>query len=172
MKALKLIALLCLASLVIAALVKLSGPQHKLNTPFPRFELTDLMNQSKPFSNKDFLGKVSVVSVWASWCPACRNEHPFLMDISVRSGLPFYGIDFKDDSNEAAKWLNTQGNPFLKTAIDDEGALGNKLGVEGIPQTFIVDKKGLIRYRHLGALDQAEWDSTLQPLIDKYSQEP
>ncbi len=137
--------------------------------PLPSFELTNLMDPSQVFSDKELKGKVTVLNIWASWCPACQSEHAFLMDISQRTGIPFYSLNFKDNPDAARKWLEDKGNPFIKTGIDAKGNLSAELGIIGIPETFLVDKNGMIRYRHLGVLDQEEWENTLQPLIVKYS---
>jgi len=109
------------------------------------------------------VGQVSLLNVWATWCVACRVEHPYLLDLAER-GVPIFGLNYKDDGSDARKWLLDLGNPYRLDIADREGTLGLDLGVYGAPETYLLDAGGVIRYRHVGIVDQQVWESILQPL--------
>lgn len=145
-------------------------PSPLINKAVPTFSLATLID-GKLTSNKDFAGKITLVNVWATWCYACAQEHPFLLELSQRSDITLYGLDYKDDKTVAKKWLKQHGNPYKIIAVDQDGTAAIDWGVYGTPETFIVDKKGIIRYKHIGPLTQDVWEQKLKPLIDKIRSE-
>ena len=112
-------------------------------------------------------GKVSVVNVWASWCAPCRIEHPLLMDLAKRKRHPLLGINYKDDPENAARFLGTLGQPFAAVGMDRDGRTAVDWGVYGVPETFVVDGQGMIRYKHIGPLSQEAISGTLADEIEK-----
>ena len=140
----------------------------RLNDPIPAFNLKDLADKTKTFTEKDFVGKVSLLNVWATWCPSCRVEHSFLNALSSQ-GIRIIGLNYKDERDAALAWLDNLGNPYEFTIYDPRGKLGFDLGVYGAPETYVVDKLGVVRYRHVGVVDEKVWSNTLKPLVEKYS---
>lgn len=136
-----------------------------VNKPAPEFSLPTL-HEDKKFSPKDMLGKVWLLNVWASWCLSCRQEHPLFMKIS-KEGINIYGLNYKDRPSEAKKWLNKYGNPYKVSVKDIKGKVGIEFGVYGVPETFIIDKKGVIRYKVVGPLSSEEYQNKVLPLIKK-----
>ncbi len=133
-------------------------PSALIGKPFPEFALTALHQQERVLGRKDLLGKPALVNVWATWCPACKTEHPWLLKIAREEGVPIYGINYKDDRQAAITWLREWQDPFVFTLFDSEGKLGFDLGVYGAPETYIIDAGGIVRYRYAGPLGQAVWD--------------
>ena len=140
----------------------------RLNDPIPAFNLKSLADKSKEFSEKDFIGKVSLLNVWATWCPSCRVEHGYLNTLADQ-GIRIIGLNYKDEREAALTWLKNLGNPYELTIYDPHGKLGFDLGVYGAPETYLVDQYGVVRYRHVGIIDDKIWNGTLKPLIEKYS---
>jgi len=143
-------------------------PSALIDKPFPEFLLPKLGVEGEVLSKKDLLGKVSLVNVWGSWCVACKYEHPVLNALSAK-GVPIIGISYKDSAAPATKWLKDLGNPYLFNIVDFEGTLGVDLGVFGAPETFVVDKEGVIRHKHVGIVNLQVWNETLKPLFEQYS---
>ena len=131
----------------------------------PSFELSNLLNSLKVFNNKDLIGQVSLLNVWATWCHACEIEAPFLMKIKNDYHVPIYGITYKDDPADIYAWLQAYGNPYKVIANDKNGEVAIDLGIYGTPETFVINKEGKIVYRHIGVLDQKIWDSVIYPII-------
>ena len=147
-------------------------PSPLIDKPAPEFSLPQLQAQDKILSKSDFLGKVSLFNVWASWCGACRQEHPFLMELSRANLVPIYGLNYKDTRSEAKQWLNQHGgDPYLVSAFDADGRVGIDWGVYGVPETFVIDKKGVIRYKHIGPVDANVWTKILAPIVKKLQME-
>jgi cytochrome c biogenesis protein CcmG/thiol:disulfide interchange protein DsbE len=142
-------------------------PSALLNKPMPNFKLDNLLKPSEKLTPQIFLGHVSVVNVWASWCFTCRSEHAMLMKITQYKGFVLYGIDYKDQLDLAQSWLKTFGDPYALTIYDPQGTLGIDLGVYGVPETYVLDKQGLIRYKLIGEVTQQTWDEKLWPAIQK-----
>jgi cytochrome c biogenesis protein CcmG/thiol:disulfide interchange protein DsbE len=142
-------------------------PSALIDKPFPVFSLTKLQDD-QPVYRDNLLGEVSLVNVWATWCAACKYEHPVLNSLSSE-GIRIVGINYKDNNVAAKKWLDELGNPYALTIVDPQGFLGVNLGVFGAPETYLVDKKGIIRYKHVGIVDRQVWDTILKPLYEKYS---
>jgi cytochrome c biogenesis protein CcmG/thiol:disulfide interchange protein DsbE len=142
-------------------------PSALIDKPFPVFSLTNLQND-QPVYRDNLLGKVSLVNIWATWCAACKYEHPVLNGLSSE-GVRIVGVNYKDNNTAAKKWLEKLGNPYVFNIVDPEGLLGVNLGVFGAPETYLVDKKGIIRYKHVGIVDRQVWDTILKPLYEEYS---
>ncbi|MBV8970767.1 MAG: DsbE family thiol:disulfide interchange protein [Sphingomonadaceae bacterium] len=144
-------------------------PSVMIDRPLPTFELAGL--DGKPgFASSDVAGEPHLLNLFASWCAACPQEHPMLFQIAA-SGVPVFGIDWKDDPAAAAKWLAQLGNPYRRIAADPTARTGIDLGVTGVPETFVVDKHGRIRYKQTGPITAADWSGTLQPMLAKLRSE-
>lgn len=140
-------------------------PSALINKPAPQFQLATVETPGATFSKKDLLGQVSLVNVWATWCVACREDHPVLMDIAAHSDVPIYGLDYKDDQKKAQQWLKVFGNPYQKIGFDASGNTAINWGVYGTPETFLVDKHGVIRYKQIGPMTHQVWQEKFLPLI-------
>jgi len=140
-------------------------PSHMVNKPFPEFKLAELSDPKRTLTREDLKGQVSLVNVWATWCPNCEMENPEMMRIASEEGVPIYGIDYNDDPAKAVEWLKDNGNPYRFNIVDDKGTLGIDLGVYGAPETFIVDANGVIQHRHVGPIDQQIYDDEIEPII-------
>jgi cytochrome c biogenesis protein CcmG/thiol:disulfide interchange protein DsbE len=137
-----------------------------VDRPLPEFSRPDLFDEAKSITSEQLRGGVFLVNVWATWCAPCHAEHPYLMEISAReSDVTFVGVNYKDDVEDAREFLAERGNPFKHTLVDLTGSLGIDLGVAGPPETFVVDKTGTIRYRHVGVIDNKVWAEVFVPLI-------
>ena len=133
--------------------------------PVPSFRLLTVKDQNRVVTNADLKGQVYLLNVWGTWCAGCKIEHPYLLDIA-KSGLPIYGINFKDELNAAQQWLEDYEDPYQFTVYDSDGRLALDLGVYGAPETFVVDDKGIIRLRFAGILDPTAWNTKIKPLIE------
>jgi cytochrome c biogenesis protein CcmG/thiol:disulfide interchange protein DsbE len=145
-------------------------PSALLNKPVPAFDLPVIPAVENPQglakANQEMLkGRASLLNVWATWCLPCRQEHEFL-NILKAQGVPIYGINYKDNTDDAQRWLAELHNPYVYTVSDADGRLGLDLGVFGYPETNMVDKQGVIRYKHIGVVTQENWSSTLKPIFD------
>jgi cytochrome c biogenesis protein CcmG/thiol:disulfide interchange protein DsbE len=140
-------------------------PSPLIGKPAPAFELPLLLAPDKKFSEKDMLGRVWILNVWASWCPPCLVEHPVVTRIA-RSGLaPVVGLNYKDAREEALPWLERNGNPYQLIVYDRDGRIGIDYGVYGVPETYVIDAKGVIRYKHIGPLGADVVRDKLEPLV-------
>jgi cytochrome c biogenesis protein CcmG/thiol:disulfide interchange protein DsbE len=142
-------------------------PSALIDHLVPTFELPALEG-GEGFSNQDLVGQVSLVNVFASWCVPCRVEHPVLMKLA-ESGVPIYGINYKDPADQAQAWLAELGNPFQKIGADRNGRVGIEWGVYGVPETFVVDAEGRIRHKHVGPLQPRDLERTLLPILAELS---
>ena len=142
-------------------------PSALIDRPLPEFRLPSL-GQDRLLSRADVTGQAGLFNVWATWCVSCRVEHPYLQLLADR-GIPIYGINYKDVDVDALRWLDELGNPYLANIADREGSLGLDLGVYGAPETYLVDASGVIRYRHVGVVDERVWKTILQPLYQELS---
>jgi cytochrome c biogenesis protein CcmG/thiol:disulfide interchange protein DsbE len=142
-------------------------PSMLVDKPVPKFNFAVLENDTLRFSNKDFLDQVSLLNVWATWCVACQLEHPVLMDIQQNSGIVVYGLNYKDDRKTALAYLRKIGNPYRLNIADPDGKLGIQFGVYGTPETFLIDKNGVVRYKYIGPLTIDVWEKELLPRIQK-----
>lgn len=142
-----------------------------IGKPVPVFKLESL-DQPGKFYNQLALtnGKPLLLNVWATWCPTCHTEHQYLNTLAGK-GIRVVGLNYKDDRLKATAWLNTLGNPYALSLYDGDGMLGLDLGVYGAPETFLIDGRGIIRYRHAGDMNERIWNEEVKPLWDKYSKE-
>jgi cytochrome c biogenesis protein CcmG/thiol:disulfide interchange protein DsbE len=142
-----------------------------INKPVPVFQTRQLLQPGLTISNKDLLGKVSLVNVWASWCAACRHEHPLLVSFARQRKINLYGLNYKDKRNNALRWLKQLGNPYRANITDPGGQIGIDWGVYGVPETFIIDKKGIIRYKKIGPITAKTLQKVIIPLLNKLEAE-
>lgn len=145
-------------------------PSALIGKAFPAFELNDALDPQKRITEADLKGRPALVNVWATWCPTCRYEHPYLIQLADQ-GVPVFGINYKDDNAAAIKWLRELHNPYLLNIADDKGSLGLDLGVYGAPETYMIDKNGIIRYKRVGVVDDTVWRTEMEPLYRKLLQE-
>jgi cytochrome c biogenesis protein CcmG/thiol:disulfide interchange protein DsbE len=131
--------------------------------PVPEFKLEDLESPGKFHDQAIFKGEPLLLNVWATWCPTCYAEHQYLNQLSAQ-GVKIVGMNYKDERNKAVKWLKELGNPYVVSVFDGNGMLGLDLGVYGAPETFLIDAKGVIRYRHVGDVNPSNWLETLKPM--------
>lgn len=143
-------------------------PSALLGEDLPAFNLPNIFAGKDPLTPQQLKGRVSLLNVWATWCYACEAEHAMLMKITNQYRIPIYSIVYKDEAKNAIDWIVKKGNPYALIGDDKKGDVAIDLGVYGTPETFVIDKKGKIVYRHIGAIDQKTWDETLYPLIKKY----
>jgi cytochrome c biogenesis protein CcmG/thiol:disulfide interchange protein DsbE len=144
-------------------------PSALIDQPLPEFSLPELGGASN-LSRADVIGQVGLLNVWATWCVACRVEHPYLLELAGQ-GVPIFGLNYKDDDRGASEWLVELGNPYELNIVDREGTLGLDLGVYGAPETYLLDAQGVIRFRHVGIVDQNVWATILQPLYQSLQAE-
>ncbi|CEG56368.1 DsbE family thiol:disulfide interchange protein [Legionella fallonii] len=145
-------------------------PSVQLGKTLPVFTLPQLQEPNSTFSSTQLRNQVALLNVWASWCAACVDEQVFMMQLA-REGVPIYGLNYKDKPEDALRWLVQWGNPYKLIVQDREGKAAIDLGVYGAPETFVIDKKGIIRYRHVGIMNQEAWSKDISPLIKKLEQE-
>ena len=141
-------------------------PSPLIGKPAPAFSLTDLQQPDRIVTRADLLGKVFLLNVWATWCVSCRAEHEVLMQIARHGEVPIYGLNYKDDRQQAVQWLERLGNPYVSNLYDPEGEVGLDLGVYGTPESFLVDQKGVIVHKHVGPITPAIWQQELRPVIE------
>ncbi|MBI3545050.1 MAG: DsbE family thiol:disulfide interchange protein [Gammaproteobacteria bacterium] len=144
-------------------------PSPLIGKSLPAFTLTTVSDPARKVSRDDMRGRVYLLNVWASWCVACRQEHPFLNEISKRKIVPIIGLDYKDERNAALQWLSSMGNPYELSLTDQDGRLGIDLGVYGVPETFVIDKEGVIRYKQIGPITPEAWEKKIAPLLKELS---
>lgn len=142
-------------------------PSPLINKPAPSFTLPTLGSPDKTFSPQDLRGKVWLLNVWASWCVACRIEHPVLVELAKTGVVPIYGLNYKDKRDDAIRWLGNFGDPYQQSLSDTEGLVGIDFGVYGVPETFVIDKVGVIRLKHIGPVTPEALQNTILPLIRK-----
>lgn len=140
-------------------------PSPLVGKAAPGFALAQLENQEQIFSPEHMRGKVWLLNVWASWCAACLQEHPVLLDIAKNDAVTIVGLNYKDSRNDALDWLRRYGNPYSLSVADVQGRVGIEYGVYGVPETFVIDKAGNIRHKHIGPLTADAVRTTLLPLI-------
>jgi cytochrome c biogenesis protein CcmG/thiol:disulfide interchange protein DsbE len=140
-------------------------PSALLDKPVPPFSLPRLQNPEELRTQSLLQGKVSLLNVWATWCVTCRDEHAFLNKLK-QQGVYIIGIDYKDNQQDAQRWIAELGNPYADIISDEDGRLGLDLGVFGAPETYVVDRQGIIRYKYIGDLNQKVWDDTIKPIFD------
>jgi len=139
-------------------------PSALLNKPVPNFSLPRLEALNETRNQSLFTGRVTLLNVWATWCVTCKEEHAFLNQLKEQ-GIRIIGVDYKDDTEKAQRWIATLGNPYEDVLVDEEGRFGIDLGVFGAPETYVIDKQGVIRYKHIGDLNQSAWDEKIKPIV-------
>jgi len=140
-------------------------PSPLINKPAPSFSATSLHKPAQRISKQNLLGQVWVLNVWASWCGACRDEHPALLAFARQAQVPIYGLNYKDERGAGQAWLNQLGNPYTDSLYDPEGRIGIDFGVYGVPETFVIDRNGTIRFKHIGPLTPELLRDTIAPLL-------
>jgi cytochrome c biogenesis protein CcmG/thiol:disulfide interchange protein DsbE len=143
-------------------------PSALIGKPFPAFTLNTVKDEQAQITEKALKGQVSLVNVWATWCVSCRQEHPELVRIARETGIPIFGLNYKDTRPEAVRWLEEYMDPYQLSLFDADGRVGLDLGVYGAPETYIVDKDGMIRYRFVGVIDRNIWLNELLPEVNKW----
>ncbi len=146
-------------------------PSPLVDKPAPSFQLARLWEPDTQFSTEDMRGKVWVLNVWASWCVGCREEHEVLQQLANENLAPIVGLNYKDKPENARQWLNDLGNFFELSVMDRDGRVGIDWGVYGVPETFIIDRQGIIRYKHIGPVDYPALTQTLIPKIKSLVEE-
>lgn len=148
-------------------------PSVLIDKPVAEFALGPIKGRDRGLSNADLKGQVSLVNIFGSWCVACRIEHPFLMKLKAQNLVPVHGIDWREETpNAGPDWLKRHGDPYTLIGDDPKSKGAIAFGVTGAPETFVVDAKGTIRYKHVGPIDQQAWDKTLWPLIQHLRKQP
>ena len=142
-------------------------PSPLIDKPAPEFALTVLDQPQQTIRRADMLGKVWLLNVWASWCESCRDEHPYLVEFAKLKALPIYGLDYKDQREPAQAWLAERGNPYDASLFDANGRVGIDFGVYGVPETFLIDKQGVIRFKQIGVLTPEVLNGKILPLLRK-----
>ena len=145
-------------------------PSPLIGKAVPEFDLPPVQGRTLGLASKDLKGEVSVVNVFASWCVACRDEHPLWMQIARSGMVPIHGLNYKDKPDDAQAWLKELGDPYTRTGADISGRVGIDWGVYGVPETFVIDRNGLIVHKHIGAITAQALEETILPLIRKLQQ--
>lgn len=146
-------------------------PSPLVGKPAPDFRLPVLQNPEASFSPQDMRGKVWLLNVWASWCVSCREEHPLIVEYSRRpDAVPVVGLNYKDKRGDGLAWLARFGDPYLLSAFDADGRVGIDYGVYGVPETYLIDKQGIIRYKQIGPITPAALEKKILPLIKELNQ--
>lgn len=137
-----------------------SAPSAQLNDELPPFELTSLLEPEQTLVNRNLYGEPFLLNVWGSWCPSCRIEHPMLNKLAEQ-GVPIVGLNYRDSRDGGQKWLADRGNPYTVNLFDPRGEFGFELGVVGAPETYVIDRNGVVRYRHVGILNDRHWNGSV-----------
>lgn len=140
-------------------------PSPLINKAAPEFRLAQLHEPTQQIARTDMLGKVWLLNVWASWCVACRQEHPVLMELARTRLVPIYGLNYKDKREDGINWLAQFGNPYVVSGADLDGRVGIDYGVYGVPETFVIDRQGVIRYKHIGPVTVDALKTKILPLV-------
>ena len=145
-------------------------PSPFIGKPAPSFQLTQLARPEQSFSPGQMRGEVWLLNVWASWCVACRVEHPLLVELAKKDVVPIVGLNYKDKRDAASGWLAQFGNPYKLSAVDSDGRVGIDYGVYGVPETFVIDKAGVIRFKQIGPITEDVWRTKVLPLVQQLRQ--
>jgi cytochrome c biogenesis protein CcmG/thiol:disulfide interchange protein DsbE len=142
-------------------------PSALIDKPAPDFALPELREPTKIISPSQMRGQVWLLNVWGSWCPACREEHPFLMELAKNKAVPIYGLSWKDKREDALAVLSELGDPYVLNVSDFDGRVAIDYGITGAPETYLIDKDGVIRYKEVGQLNPAIMKEKIMPLVEK-----
>jgi cytochrome c biogenesis protein CcmG/thiol:disulfide interchange protein DsbE len=169
-----LIPLVLFLGLVVFLAIGLGRDPHEvpsplINKPAPVLHLPQLADPMKAFSAEEMRGKVWLLNVWASWCVACREEHGMLMEITRSGAVPLYGLNYKDQRDDALATLRELGDPYVLNVSDFDGRVGIDFGVYGAPETFLIDRYGVIRFKHIGPITPEVWQKQMLPLVKELS---
>ncbi len=146
-------------------------PSALIDKPVPEFDLPPVQGRELGLATANLKGEVTLVNVFASWCVACRSEHPLLMDLGASGEVPVYGLNYKDKPDNAEAWLAEWGDPYGRTGADVKGRVGIDFGVYGVPETFVIDRQGRIAYKHIGPIRREDLDNKILPLVKKLREE-
>jgi len=146
-------------------------PSALIGKKMPEYQLTQLKDESRVLTPADLKGKIVLINVWATWCPTCKYEHPYLLDVAKDPRVVLYGLNYKDERAAALEWLTHYKDPYVYSIFDEAGTLGLDLGVYGAPETFVLDHHGVIRKRFAGAIDTRVWQREFLPLITELEAE-
>jgi cytochrome c biogenesis protein CcmG/thiol:disulfide interchange protein DsbE len=171
-----LIPLVIFIVLAVFLAIGLTRDPHELksvliNKPAPTFHLQQLKAPDKTISSEDMRGKVWLLNVWASWCVACRDEHPYLIEYAKSGVVPIYGLNYKDRREDALATLEELGDPYTASAVDFDGRVGIDYGVYGAPETYIIDQAGMIRYKHVGPMMPDVWKDKILPVVQELNRQ-
>jgi len=142
-------------------------PSPFIGRPAPAFSLPQLQDPALRLGAGELKGQVWMLNVWASWCAPCREEHPLLVSLAREQAVPIIGLNYKDDPRNAQEWLLRLGDPYKVSVIDRDGRAGIDYGVYGVPETFVIDRAGIVRFKHVGPLTQEVWTREVQPLLQQ-----
>ncbi len=145
-------------------------PSPLVGKPAPAFTLSRLQQPDQPFGREEMLGRVWLLNVWASWCVSCRHEHPLLLDLAKSGTVPIIGLNYKDVPDDALAWLRQFGDPYSLSVSDRDGRVGINFGVYGVPETFVIDKAGVIRFKHIGPVTADALRDKIVPLVRQLQQ--
>jgi len=167
-----LIPLVIFIVLAVFLAIGLTRDPHELksvliNKPAPTFRLPQLKAADKMISNEDMRGKVWLLNVWASWCIACREEHPYLLEYAKSGVVPIYGLNYKDRREDALATLDELGDPYTVSAVDLDGRVGIDFGVYGAPETYVIDQGGTIRFKYVGPMMPDVWKEKILPVVQE-----
>jgi cytochrome c biogenesis protein CcmG/thiol:disulfide interchange protein DsbE len=145
-------------------------PSPLINKPAPDFKLSQLREPNKTFSPHEMRGKVWILNFWGTWCVACREEHPLLLEYSKTGAVPIYGVDYKDDRAAAMQMLAEEGNPYTMTVSDPDGRISIDYGVYGAPESYLIDRNGVIRFKQIGPITEEVWQKEILPRAKQLNQ--
>jgi cytochrome c biogenesis protein CcmG, thiol:disulfide interchange protein DsbE len=156
--------------LVVFLAIGLSRDPREIPSPLvdkaaPAFALPQLSDPRQSFKSEEMRGRVWLLNVWASWCVACRDEHPVLLNLARTRVVPIYGLNYKDERRDALAWLDEFGDPYTLSLADMDGRVGIDYGVYGVPETFVIDRNGVIRYKHTGPITEEALQKKIIPLV-------
>jgi len=143
-------------------------PSPLLQKPAPIFELPSLTDPAQTVGSASYAKQMVLINVWATWCPGCRQEHGFLLELAEESAVPIFGLNWRDNRPDALRWLQTLGDPYVASAYDEDGRVGIDWGVYGAPETFLVDADGIVIHKHIAPLTREIWERDFVPLINEH----
>jgi cytochrome c biogenesis protein CcmG/thiol:disulfide interchange protein DsbE len=164
---LPLIAFACLVGMFVVGLTMDPSriPSPLIGNPAPDYALPSLQDPDVMVGSANFAGKVALVNIWATWCPGCRQEHGFLMELAADNVVPIYGLNWRDNRPDALQWLHGLGNPYVNSGFDEDGRVGIDWGAYGAPETFLLNSDGMVVHKHIAPLTREIWEQEFMPLI-------
>jgi cytochrome c biogenesis protein CcmG/thiol:disulfide interchange protein DsbE len=171
-----LIPLVLFLGLVVFLAIGLNRDPHEVPSPLinkaaPAFTLPQLKDPTKTFSGAEMRGKVWILNVWASWCVTCRDEHPLLIEYAKTKTVPIYGLNYKDERDDALGWLDELGDPYVLSVADVDGRVAIDYGVYGAPETYVIDQSGTIRFKQIGPVTPDVWTKQIVPLVQELNRQ-